>query len=166
MNRHLVSVIRFGRPGAMVLCAALAATLGLPHARAQNTAPAEFQGTWVPKQASCESPLRMVVAADRVTLTNGKDSQSLGGIDMAGPGFFPPNYRGIQAVLFTEFSGHQPVIVTFNAGEKKGAALAEYSPVQPAPKPTAQLKAYNAHISKLNLAKRFPLDKAPLKKCS
>jgi hypothetical protein len=30
---------------------------------------------------------------------------------------------------------------------------------------TPQSKAYNAQISKLNLAKRFPLNKALLKKC-
>ena len=166
MTLHLVSVFRFSRACVLSLIMAWSVTLAMPHAQAQTAAPAEFRGTWVPSQASCESPLRMLVAADRVTLTNGKDSQTLGGIGMAGPGFFPPDYRGIQAVLLTEFSGHQPAVVTFNAGEKKGVALAEYSPVQPAPKPTAQLSAYNAHISKLNLAKRFPLDKMPLKKCA
>jgi hypothetical protein len=69
-----------------------------------------------------------------------------------------------MAVLITEFSGHQPVTVSFNFGEKKGVAQVDFSPVQPGT-PTPQLKAYNARISKLNLAKRCPLDKVPLKKC-
>ena len=54
---------------------------------------------------------------------------------------------------------------TFNPGEKKAAADVEFSPVMPG-KATAQHKAYNAHISKLNLARRFPLDKVVLTKCA
>jgi hypothetical protein len=70
-----------------------------------------------------------------------------------------------MAVLIAEFSGHQPVTATFNLGEKKGAAQVEFAPVMPG-KATAQLTAYNAHISKLNLAKRFPLNKVLLKRCA
>jgi hypothetical protein len=134
-------------------------------APAQSVVPKEFQGIWVPAKAACDSPLRVSVAGDRLTLANGADSQSFGGIEMAGPGYFPPGYRGIMAVLFTEFAGHQPVILHFNADEKKGVAQAEFAPVMPGT-PTPQLKAYNAHIAKLNLAKRFPLQKVPLKKCA
>ena len=129
-----------------------------------NDIPAEFRGAWVPIKSTCESPARVVVAADRLTLQNGPDTEALGGIEMAGPGYFAPGYRGIMAVLLTEFSGDQPALVTFNAGEKKGAAQIEFAPVMPG-KGTPQLAKYNAHISKLNLAKRFPLDKAFLKKC-
>jgi hypothetical protein len=131
---------------------------------ALSAVPAEYRGTWVPSKAGCESSVRVLIGADRLTLVNGKDTQALAGIEMAGPGYFPPDYRGIMAVLITEFSGNQPVTVLFNPGEKKGVAQAEFSPVQPGAK-TAQGKQYNAHISKLNLAKRFPLDKALLKKC-
>jgi hypothetical protein len=133
-------------------------------ARAQNVVPSEFHGNWVPAKAVCDSLLRIVVAADRLTLANGKDSQSLGGIEMAGPAYFQPGYRGIMAVLFTEFSGHQPVIVHFNAGEKKGLAQAEFAASIEGAQ-TAHAMAYNAHIAKLNLAKRFPLEKVALKKC-
>jgi hypothetical protein len=106
-----------------------------------------------------------MVAADRLTLANGKDSEALGGIEMAGPGYFAHDYRGIMAVLITEFSGHQPATATFNVGEKKGAAQVDFSPVMPG-KGTPQLTAYNARISKLDLAKRFPLNKVLLKKCA
>jgi hypothetical protein len=50
-------------------------------------------------------------------------------------------------------------------GERKGVAQIEFAPVMPG-KPTPTLNAYNARISKLGLAKRFPLDKVPLKKCA
>ena len=93
------------------------------------------------------------MAADRLTLANGKDSQALGGVEMAGPANFAPDYRGIGAVLIIEFSGHQPVTATVNPDEKKGAARLEFARVSPGPG-NPQLKAYNAHISKLNLAKR------------
>jgi len=152
----------FRRAGAMLL---LLASSVAPDVAARNAVPTEFQGTWVPVKATCESPTRMLVAADRLTLANGKDSAVLGDIEMAGPGYWGPDYRGIMAVLITEFSGHQPVIVSFNFGEKKGAAQIEFSPVMPG-NATAQSRAYNAHISKLNLARRFPLNKVTLKKCA
>lgn len=127
--------------------------------------PAEYQGTWVSARASCESPVRMRITGDRLTLESGGDSESLGGIEMAGPGYFPPGYNGIMAVLLTEFSGEQPAMVTFNVGEKKGAAQLEYSPIMPG-KSTPALAKYNARISKLNLAARFPLAKVTLKRCA
>lgn len=126
--------------------------------------PAALHGTWVPAGAKCESSVRMQVAAASLTFVNGADSQVLGGIEMAGPGYFAPDYRGIQAVLITEFDAQQPVTVTFNADEKKGVARAEFAPVVQG-RQTPQLKAFNARITKLDLAKRFPLHKVALKKC-
>lgn len=133
--------------------------------QAWSAVPAEFQGVWVASKATCDSPVRVVVTADRLTLVSGKDSQALGGIEMAGPGYFPPDYRGMMAVLITEFSGNQPVTATFNVGEKKGTAQVEFAPVQPGAN-NAQGKAYNAQISKLNLEKRFALNRVLLKKCA
>jgi hypothetical protein len=129
-----------------------------------NAVPAQHRGSWVPAQATCESPVRVVVGADRLTLQNGSDKEALGGIEMAGPGYFAPGYRGIMAVLLTEFSGEQPAMVTFNPREKKGAAQVDFAPPIPG-NGTAQSSAYNARISKLNLGKRFPIDKVLLKKC-
>jgi hypothetical protein len=150
------------------LCAVVAlcgATIAFG-ASAWSAVPAEFQGVWVPSKATCDSPVRVLVTADRLTLVSGKDSEALGGIEMAGPGYFAPDYRGIMAVLITEFSGDQPVTATFNVAEKKGAAQVDFAPVQPGANSTAQAKAYNAHISKLKLEKRFALNKVPLKKCA
>ena len=70
-----------------------------------------------------------------------------------------------MAVLITEFSGQQSATATFNLGEKQGVAQVEFAPVIPG-KANAQLAAYNARISKLNLAKRFPINKVPLNKCA
>jgi hypothetical protein len=84
---------------------------------------------------------------------------------MAGPGYFPPSYSGIMAVLIAEFDGQQPATMTFNVGEKKGVAQIEFAPVMPG-KPTPQLTAYNKRIGQLGLAKRFPIEKLPLKRCA
>lgn len=146
------------------LFALMVAAAAAPAAAQLKDVPAQFHGKWVPAQATCESTAAVMVSADRLTLVNGKDSEAIGGIEMAGPGYFPPGYRGIMAVAITEFSGQQPVNATFNLREKKGVAVVEFAPVIPG-KGNPQQNAYNARISKLNLAKRFPLHNVPLKKC-
>jgi hypothetical protein len=144
-----------------VMCAAVAVS----PLTAQRTVPADYQGRWVPSKAACDSAVAVVVAADRVTLINGKETQVLGDVEMAGPGYWGPDYRGIMALAITEFSGHQPATVSFNYGEKKGVGQVEFAPVMPV-RPNTPASAYNVHIQKLNLAKRFPLDKVPLQKCA
>ncbi len=138
--------------------------IGTHCAAAASIVPGEFQGAWVPVKKGCDSAVRVLIAADRLTLQSAKDSESLGGIEMAGPGYFPPGYAGIMAVLLTEFSGDQPVTASFNVGEKRGTAQLDFAPVMPG-KGTAQMARYNAHISRLDLARRFPIDKVPLKRC-
>ena len=148
-----------GNPVAVVMAlAASVATAGVAQV------PADLQGTWVPAKAGCESASSIVLTADKLTLVSGSDRESIGGIEMAGPGYFAPDYSGIMQVLITEFDGQQPVTMTFNVGEKKGAAQVEFSP--PITGGNAQAAAYNARINQLNLAKRFPLNKVPLKKCA
>jgi len=127
--------------------------------------PSEFQGDWVPAAATCDSPARARIEAARLTLLNAADTESFAGIEMAGPSYFGPDYRGIQAVLITEFEGAQPVTATFNLDEKKGVTqldLGVPTPAHPANKVAA---ASNARLAKLNLRKRFPLQGLPLKKC-
>jgi hypothetical protein len=127
--------------------------------------PAQWQGTWVPVKAACDSPVRVSITADQLTLVNGKDTQSIGGIEMAGPGYWGPDYQGIEAVLITEFDGQQPLTAVFNVGEKKGVAQVSLAPVQGGASGNALLSAYNRRITELNLASRFPLHEVPLKKC-
>lgn len=153
MRQHCTSV---SLTISLVLVAVLPAT-------SLSQVPAELQGTWVPVKATCESPSSIVLTSDKLTLVNGSDRQPIGGIEMAGPGYFAHDYSGILQVLITEFDGQQPVTMTFNVGEKKGVAQVEFSP--PMPDGNAQMAAYNARINHLSLAKRFPLDKVPLKKC-
>jgi hypothetical protein len=106
----------------------------------------------------------VVLTADKLTLVNGTDRQVIGGIEMAGPGYFAPDYSGIMQVLITEFDGQQPVTMTFNVGEKKGVAQADFAPVITGG--NAQAAAYVARINELDLARRFPLDKASLRRCA
>jgi hypothetical protein len=127
--------------------------------------PAEYRGDWVAASAACTAPVRVRVEPTRITLLNGADAESLSGLEMAGPGFFPPDYMGIQAVAITEFSGDQPLIATFNHAEKKGVAIVEFAIAGPDRPGNAVLNKMNAHFRKLNLAKRFPLHQVPLKKC-
>jgi hypothetical protein len=151
MNRALLSVVF------RLACFSLPAL-----AAAQD--PAEFLGDWVAAQATCDAPVRFRVEAAKLTLANGADIQSFGDVEMAGPAYWGPDYKGgIEAVAFAEFSGDQPVIATFNPSEKKGVAQLEFG--QPTPGPGAVLAALNARYQRLNLAKRFPIHKVPLKKC-
>ena len=127
--------------------------------------PAEFTGEWVSAAAACTSPVRVRVEAARITLVNGADSEGFGGVEMAGPSFFGPDYRGISAVAIAELDKDAPVQMTFNYNEKKGVGWAELaSPI--AGNVNAIGKALNARLSKLNLVKRFPLHHVPLKKCA
>jgi len=154
-------------PSLILACGFALPGFAAPHAAAQTgPVPAELQGTWVPAKAACESPVRVVITADRLTLMNGGDKQAIGGIEMAGPGYRGPDYHGIEAVLITEFDGQQPVTATFNVEEKKGVAQVVFGTAQPGAASNAQLAAYNKRITELNLVKRFPLNKVPLKKCA
>jgi hypothetical protein len=147
---------------ASLLMLAITAGAALP---ASAQVPAEFAGDWVPIAAMCTSPARVRVEAARITLVNGADSEAFAGIEMAGPAYFGPDYRGTSAVAITEFDGHQPVILTFNAQEKRGVAQAELaSPVSG--NVNALGRELNARLTKLSLVKRFPLHQVPLKKCA
>jgi hypothetical protein len=127
--------------------------------------PAEFQGEWVAANAACTAPARVRIEAARVTLISGADMEAFGGIEMAGPSYFGPNYNGIQAVLITEFEGAQPVTATFNLDEKKGVAQLELGVPTPAHPANKVAAASNARLAKLSLRTRFPLQGVLLKHC-
>ena len=151
MTKHLSVAVLF------VLClAAVPATAQVP---------AEFQGEWVAASAACTAPLRARIEAARLTLVNGADMESFGGIEMAGPSYFGPDYSGISRVLITEFEGAQPVTATFNVDEKKGVAQFELGVPTPAHPANKVAAASNARLAKLNLRKRFALQAVPLKRC-
>ena len=136
----------------------------LTPASAAAQVPVAFHGDWVAAQATCDAPVRFRVETAKLTLVNGADIQSFGDVEMAGPAYWGPDYKGgIESVAFAEFSGDQPVIATFNPGEKKGVAQLAFG--EPTPGPGPALAALNVRYQKLNLVKRFPINKVPLKKC-
>ena len=140
------------------------AALFIPHA-ALAQIPAEYRGDWVAASAACTAPARVRIDEASVTLINAADKERLGAVEMAGPGFFPPDYTGIQRVAIAELGGDQPVSVTFNYQEKRGVALAEMAIPGPDRAGSTASNALNARLRKLNLAKRFlPLQQVPLKK--
>ena len=129
---------------------------------AQSTVPSQFNGDWVPQKATCESaPARLRVAGGNLTLINGKDMQTYGGLGVP-TSYFGPDYRGISVVAIADFEGAQPFTVYFNADEKKGVTRVEIYVPMPA--------STNPQIAKTQaaakaLATRFPINNVPLKQC-
>lgn len=142
---------------------ALLVVHGVPPAAAQ--VPPALHGDWVRAAAGCGDPARVRVEAARITLVNGADTQTFGDVEMAGPGYFPPGYRGIEAVAIVEFSGDQPVTATFNAGEKRGVARVAFTPPTADAPGNAVLNALNARLRALDLGRRFPLHETALRRC-
>jgi hypothetical protein len=152
---------KISRSGAL-LAAAILLAAGAGNAAAEDKVPADQQGDWVPAKAACQSPLRFRVAETRMTLINGKDSESYGDIGITHT-FFGPDYQGISFVAIPEFNrGDTAFTVYFNADEKKGMTKLSILVGQEAP----GNDSYNAIVraaKKLN--QRFPLDNVLLKKC-
>ena len=77
--------------------------------------PPEFLGEWVAASAACTAPARIRIEAARLTLVNGADMESFGGVEIA-TGFFPPDYSGIQQALLGGRGGRGLGIVHEPAG--------------------------------------------------
>ena len=115
-------------------------------AKAQTDAiPADQLGVWVPAKSDCKSPLMLELAPKSMTLVNGKDRVSYGNVGLT-YSYFGNSYQGIQIAAMADWDKIQPVTVIFNAGEKKGQA--------------------QILVDDAALKKRFPLDKAMLKRCA
>jgi hypothetical protein len=124
----------------------LATVLSPPVALAQTDAiPPDQLGVWVPAKSDCKSPLRLELAPKTMTLVNGKDRFSQGNVGLS-YSYFGNSYQGIQFAAMADWDKTQPFTVILNAEEKKGRA---------------QLLVDNAALKK-----RFPLDKAKLKRCA
>jgi hypothetical protein len=104
----------------------------------------------------------MRVDAETVTLISDTDTASFEGLQIAGPGYWAPDYTGMQAVMITEFEGDQPVTAIFNYEEVEGAAMVDYTVLE------GQVNPYYApmqeRLKKLDLAGRFPLTGIALKR--
>ncbi|MEO8604357.1 MAG: hypothetical protein ABI629_17415 [bacterium] len=138
--------------------------LAAQRAAAADAIPPDFRGEWVPATADCTSPQRLKVSETQLTLINGRDSQSYGGIGIPTT-FFGPDYTGISVVAMPEVdSGNSPFTVYFNNDDKKGETKVEIYIEMKGPQ-NAQMKAIQDAAKKL--AARFPaLNLNPLKKCS
>jgi hypothetical protein len=126
--------------------ALLAAVLSPPLVLAQTDAiPPDQLGVWVPAKSDCKSSLRLELAPKTMTLVNGKDRVSKSNVGLS-HSYFGNSYQGIQFAAMADWDKTQPFTVILNAGEKKGRA---------------QLLVDDAALKK-----RFPLDKATLKRCA
>ena len=112
---------------------------------------------------ACTAPLRARFEATRVTLVNGADMESFGGIEMAGPSYFGPEYNGIQRVLITEFEGAQPVTAMFNVNEKKGVAQLELGVPTPAHPANGDFRRLYKRADRFIIARSWrPADDTPV----
>jgi hypothetical protein len=111
--------------------------------------------------ATCDSPVRFRAEESRMTLINGKDSESYDDIGVT-YSYFGPEYQGPSFVSIPHFNSDQPFTVFFNADDQKGVTKLDiYTKIEGNLNP--QTAAMQAAAKKL--AERFPLNGVPLKKC-
>lgn len=108
--------------------------------------PMEFMGDWVPQSATCQSPLKFRVEADKVTLFSASQSRSFGNMDFCYSCEGGAKYRGIVVWMIPEYGENTvpPFIAQFNVGEKPGVAKLDI---------------------KAKLNRQFPLHQVALKRC-
>ena len=132
------------------IAVALLAMAGLACSAAQamtgGSVEAKFRGDWVPAKAACNSPLRMVIDANLVAFVNGSQHQEFRKLEQC----FSCEAGGMttkpQPVwLSTDAMGDSPWTVTMD-GTKKSKVVVSVA------------------LDK-QLAARFPLGTAALKKC-
>ena len=104
---------------------------------------AKFRGDWVPAKAACNSPLRMVIDANLVAFVNGSQRQEFRKLEQC----FSCMGRDVQGItlLSTDAMGDSPWTVTMDGSKKSKVAVSVALDKQ--------------------LAARFPLGTAALKKC-
>jgi hypothetical protein len=124
--------------------AALACSAGL--AMTGDNVAARFRGTWVAAQATCETPLKLVIDANVITFVNGAQRAEYRKLEQC----FSCMGQGVQDVtlLSTDQMGDSPWTVTLD-GRKKA-------------RPGVTVDFSNDK----KLGARFPLGAAALKKCS
>ena len=134
MNPHTTSTVMLT---ALACGAALAMT-------GDNVA-APFRGEWVPAQAACTSPLKLVIDANVITFVNGTQRAEFRKLEQC----FSCMGQGVEDVtlLATEAMGDGPFMITLD-GRKKA-------------RPMVSVDLSNDK----KLAARFPLGTAALKKC-
>ena len=104
---------------------------------------AKFRGDWVPAKAACNSPVKLVIDANLVAFVNGSQRQEFRKLEQC----FSCMGREVQGItlLSTDAMGDSPWTVTMGGSKKLKAAVSVALDKQ--------------------LAARFPLGTAALKKC-
>ena len=102
-----------------------------------------FRGQWVPAKATCESPLKVVIEANKVTLVNGAQRAEYPKLDQC----FSCAGRDVDHIIWlsTDKMGDSPWIFHFDK-KKKQIVSSDFS-------------------NDKKLAARFPFGNGALKKC-
>ncbi len=125
---------------ALVTVSALAMTGG--------SVDAKFRGDWVPAQASCASPLRLMIGANVVSFVNGAQRADFSKLEQCFTCVAGGMSTKPQPVwLTTDAMGDSPFIVTLDGTGRKPAVSVDFS-------------------NDKRLGARFPLGAAWLKKCA
>ena len=122
---------------ALACCAAQAMTGG--------SVEAKFRGEWVPAKVACDSPLRLVIDANRVAFVNGAQTAEYRKLEQC----FSCMGRDVQntTLLSTDAAGDSPWTITLDGSKK--------------------IPAVSVAIGKPeNLGARFPFGDKALQKCS
>ena len=104
---------------------------------------AKFRGGWVPPKAACNSPVKLVIDANLVAFVNGSQRQEFRKLEQC----FSCMGHDVQGItlLSTDAMGDSPWTVTMDGSKKSKVAVSVALDKQ--------------------LAARFPLGTAALKKC-
>ena len=102
-----------------------------------------FRGQWVPAKAACESPLKVVIEANKVTFVNGAQRAEYPKLEQC----FTCMGRDVTNIVWlsTDAMGDSPFIIHLDT-KKKQPVLVDLS-------------------NDKKLAARFPFGNGPLKKC-
>lgn len=102
-----------------------------------------FLGEWVPAAATCTSPLKLVIGANRVAFTSGADRAEYTKLEQC----FSCAGQGVEGVtmLSTDAMGDSPFMITLDESRKRRTSM------------TVDLDK--------KLAARFPFGTKSLKKC-
>jgi hypothetical protein len=130
---------------ATTLLALAALTSGVSHAMTGGSVDPAFRGEWVPANATCASPLKLVIAANVVSFVNGSHRAEYPKLEQC----FTCMGRDVENItlLSTDAMGGSPFMIYLDASKKKPAVRVDFS-------------------NDKKLGTRFPFGTAPLKKCA
>lgn len=122
----------------------LALGVGTCHAMTGGSVDPAFRGEWVPAQAECTSPLRLVIAANQVTFVNGSQRADYRRLEQC---FTCMGHKVDDITLLsTDEMGDSPFMIYLDASTTPHSVRIAF-PNEP------------------QLGERFPFGRRPLKQC-